>query len=89
MSEAYFERFTLELPDNAVADCSHIGACDADVAHWARKIQRPDAITPDALRAELKDFGAWDATELDDDAQNWERLIWLAAGNIKEELNRE
>jgi hypothetical protein len=89
MNTAYFNRFTLDIPPDAVADCSHIGACDDDVAHWARKIVRPDELTPDALRLELKEYGAWDANELADDDQNWQRLIWIAAGNIKEELANE
>lgn len=82
---AYFTRFSLELPIDAISDCSHQGQCYDDVAYWADKITRPDEITPEALRSELKEFGAWDSQELDDDSQNWHRLIWIAAGNIKEE----
>ncbi len=84
---AYFERFTLDMPIEAVADCSHIGACDADVERWALKITRPEQITPETLRAELKEYGAWDSDELNDDAANWQRLIWIAAGNIKDETS--
>ncbi len=83
---AYFERFALEMPSEAVADCSHQGQCDDDVAHWARLITRPADITPETLRAELKEYGAWDATELDDDQQNWHRIIWIAAGNLNEDM---
>lgn len=82
---AYFNRFTLDLPDEAVSDCSHTGACDEDVFVWSKAIPRPDEITPDALRSELKEYGAWDSDELADDDTNWQRIIWLAAGNIKEE----
>jgi hypothetical protein len=85
---AYFNRFSLDLPSEAVTDCSHQGACDDDVEHWAAKIQRPSDITPEALRSELKEYGAWDSTELSDDDANWKRLIWIAAGNIKEENNQ-
>jgi hypothetical protein len=83
---AYFNRFCLELPAEAVTDCSHSGACDSDVAHWAPKIERPADCTPEALRAELREYGAWDSEELADDAANWERIVWLAAGNIRDEL---
>lgn len=75
---AYFKRFTLELPEEAVMDCSHQGACDDDVAHWSTRIARPADITPETLAAELAEYGAWDADELADDSANWHRLIWLA-----------
>ena len=83
---AYFTRFTLDIPAEAVADCSHQGACDDDVEAWSSRIDRPSDITPKALRAELKEYGAWDAEELADDDANWRRIIWLAACDIKEEL---
>ena len=82
---AWFNRFDLEMPAEAVRDCSHQGQCDGDVEFWANKIQRPETLTPELLAAELKEYGAWDADELSDDAANWQRLIWIAAGNIKEE----
>lgn len=80
---AYFNRFTVEMPAQAVVDCSHQGACDDDVAYWAPKINI-DA-TVDDIRAELKEYGAWDKEELADDEANKERIVWIAAGNIKEE----
>lgn len=88
MAEAQFERFALSMPLEASRDCSHSGQCDADVEHWAGKIPRPAEITPEALRAELKEYGAWDEQELADDAANWRRLIWSAANNIAEELSQ-
>lgn len=80
-----FERFALDIPADAVPACSHQGACDADVAHWAPKVARPDECTPDALRAELREYGAWDDAELADDAENWQRAVWIACGSIREE----
>jgi hypothetical protein len=82
---AYFERFTIEIPEEAIGDCSHQGACDEDVEHWAQKINRPSEITPERLAAEMKEYGAWDAEQLADDEANWQRLIWIACCNIKEE----
>lgn len=83
---AYFERFTLEMPEECVNDCSHQGACDDDVAFWSGRLQRSEEITPERLAAELKEYGAWNTEELSDDDQNWHRLIWIAAGNLKEEM---
>jgi hypothetical protein len=85
---AQFERFEIELPAEAVAACHHQGACGADVVQWAPRIARPENCTPKALAAELEEYGAWDAEELADDAANWRRIIWLAAGNIQEEEAR-
>lgn len=89
MKTADFNRFSLEMPDDCVGDCSHVGPCDDDVSHWAAKLPRPADISPEALRAELKEYGAWDAEQLADDAANWERLVWVAACNIKEESKGE
>ena len=82
---AFFDRFALELPAEAVEDMSGPGPADAAVAHWAPRIARPSEITPAKLKAELKEFGAWDADELADDGENWQRILWIAAGNIREE----
>lgn len=83
----YFNRFIVEMPLEAVQDCSHQGACDDDVAYWAPKI-KIDA-TPDDIRAELKEYGAWDGEELADDKANKECIVWIAAGNIKEEMRED
>jgi hypothetical protein len=36
------------------------------------------------LRRTLKEYGAWDATELADHDQNLQRILWLAAGDISD-----
>jgi len=82
---AGFNNFELEIPKEAVADCSHQGQCDEDVDFWAPRITRPESITPELLRRELKGYGAWDEDELMNDEDNWKRIIWLAAGQIKDE----
>ncbi len=45
----------------------------------------PNRPTPDAIRKELAEQGAWDVSELADDAANMARLVWIAAGNISDE----
>lgn len=82
---ATFERFEITMPVEAAKDCSHSGQCDADVDAWEDKIARPPQCTPEKLAAELSEHGAWDEDELKDDAENWRRIIWIAAGNIQEE----
>jgi hypothetical protein len=89
---ASFNCFELRLSGACVMDCSHSGPCDSDVAHYAPEVAAqieadnfPNKPTPDKIRAELKEYGAWDAEELADDEANFARLVWLAAGNIQEE----
>jgi hypothetical protein len=42
-------------------------------------------ITPEDARQELRGYGAWDDSELSDHAQNLQRILWLACGDITEE----
>lgn len=87
MPTAYFSRISLELPMECVRDCSHPGACDEDVAVWAKRMAPlRTTVSPDDVRKELKEYGAWDAEELSDDDANWRRLIWISACNIADEL---
>ena len=79
------------LPKQCVLDCSHQGPCDEDVAAWIPKVQAlvesdnfKNKPTAESIRAELKEYGAWDADELMDDAANWNRLVWCAANNVAE-----
>ena len=80
-------RIELNITKRQAAGASHQGQCDSDVAELclvpaiARQLR---AIDPALLREELSEYGAWDAVELADHAQNLLRLVWLAAGDIKE-----
>lgn len=77
-------QMTLEQAESA----SHQGRCDDDVEALSRELDIASqlaAVDPDVLRRELKEYGAWDATELADHDQNLQRLVWLAACDIKEE----
>lgn len=85
---ATFNRFELQMTKDQSAIASHQGQCDADVAELVThpKIRRQlDRIGADAIRDELREYGAWDAAELSDDQQNRQRIVWIAAGNIREE----
>lgn len=89
---ASFNRFELRLPGQCVLDCSHSGPCDNDVARWVPRVREqvasdafPNAPTPEKIRDELEEYGTWDDKELQDEEQNWHRLVWIAAGNISDE----
>jgi hypothetical protein len=38
------------------------------------------------VASELREYGAWDSDELADHAQNLQRLLWIACGDIAEQL---
>jgi hypothetical protein len=85
---AYFERFQIEMTEEQAASASHSGQCDDDVAALLTvpEITRQlDSIAPDLIRAELREYGAWDADELADDAANRARIVWCAACDIRED----
>ena len=83
MKIAQFNRFEVELPDEAVRDCYHQGACDTDVDFWEPKIKIKASAT--LIKAELREYGAWDKSELKDRTQNKKRIIWLAAAQVQED----
>lgn len=80
-------RIELQITKAQAANASHQGRCDDDVKALseAPAIRRQLAkLTPELVRAELKEYGAWDEAELSDHAQNLQRLLWLACGDIKD-----
>jgi hypothetical protein len=85
---ASFNRIDLSIRLADARSASHQGDCEADVRTLLAEpyISRQfDAINPDAIRTELGEYGAWNATELADDEMNRVRILWLACGNLDEE----
>ena len=85
---AQFNRFEIQMTKQQAMLCSHPGSCDADVLTLLQdiRIKRQLAKIPnEALAAELSEYGAWDATELQDRPANERRIIWLAANDITED----
>jgi len=80
-----FNSFSVGMGLQCVCDCSAAGAVDEQVSFWARNLIRPSEATPEAIKKELKEYGAWDEIELQDDEKNWERIVWIAACNMKEQ----
>jgi len=87
--EAYFDRFSITMTKRQAESVSHMGQCDADVnilltipaiKRQLKKISDSDLI------AELKETGAWSTKELQDRQANEQRIIWIAGGNIIDEL---
>jgi hypothetical protein len=83
-----FERFDLELTLEQAQSASHQGRCDDDVEALAREpgvAAQLAALDPLAVAAELREYGAWDDDELADHDANLRRVLWLAAGQIRDE----
>jgi len=80
-------RIELQMTLEEARSASHQGQCDADVLALSRvpKVRRQlDKLDAELLRAELREYGAWDANELSDHNQNLQRILWLAASDIAE-----
>ncbi len=84
-------RIELQMTKAQAASASHQGSCDESVLALSRepRIARQLAkIDPDILRLELAEYGGWDEEDLADHEQNLQRLLWIAAGDIKDESAR-
>lgn len=65
------------------------GQCDDAVKIIAKKpyiVRQFANIDNSKLIKELSEYGAWDNVELQDKQANIERIIWIACGDIKENL---
>jgi hypothetical protein len=86
---AQFERFEITMSQKAAATMAHAGDCDTDVTAALPAFRRQlERIGLEKIRAELQEYGAWDAEELADDEENMKRVLWIAAGNIMERAKR-
>lgn len=89
---ASFERFELKLTKDQTLTGSHPGPCDDDIEALLKipAIKKQlDKIESAKIRDELKEYGAWNDQELSDDGQNRARILWIACGNIRDELNNK
>jgi len=89
MAFAYFNRFELELTEEQAESVS-VGGQDAtsavkEVLEDLTVTAQLDKIGWLLIRDELAEYGAWDAHELQDDAENRMRIVWIAGGNIRDE----
>jgi hypothetical protein len=75
----------LDITESDARIGSHAGQCDEDIDYLLTldyiKKQLAD-IPADLLVDELREYGAWDETELSDHEQNKARLLWIACGDI-------
>lgn len=90
MFTASFEYFEITLSAEVAKLCSRSGDCDDDVTRClalpevAAELKKLDK---NNLLKELKEYGAWDDSELNNHDENLKRILWITAGNIREENN--
>lgn len=80
----------ISLSIQVVNKCSHSGPCDNDVKECMELPEVKEEISGInhyCLREELKEYGCWEWSELQDHKTNLERILWLAACNIKDEIS--
>ena len=89
---ATFNYFELRLLGACVIACNGSGDQSGNVEFWTPHVKMQvdrdafkNAPNDETIRKELKQYGAWDAKELQDSEMNWQRLVWIAACNINEE----
>ena len=78
----------IQLPKECIEACSHSGECDSDVEFWLedeRISKQIDEIPMEAIVSYLRETGAWDDEELQDEVENKKRLLWLAANDCQDE----
>ena len=83
MEQALFNRFTIDMTLEQARGASHQGQCYEDVAALAQELNL--SLDPEKVKAELREYGAWDAEELADEEQNLLRIVWIAASDIVQE----
>ena len=80
-------KIELQIAFDDAAAINHPGPADADVLALSREpyiAEQLAKLDPKLLAAELKEWGAWDETELADHDQNLQRILWPAACDVAE-----
>lgn len=63
----------------------HSGDCSEDIQRISElpEIKRQlKKISPEQLKKELYDYGAWNDSELQSHEDNLQRILWIACGDI-------
>lgn len=90
LHNAMFNRFELYMSEDTARSGSHQGPCDDDVRAISLEpeiAEQLDKINPADIAAELREYGAWDDAELSDNDANRQRIVWIACGNIRDDID--
>lgn len=83
-------RIELQITKAQAEKGSHSGSCDNDIAELRqipaikRQLAKLDA---DTLKNELSEYGAWDDNDLENHDENLTRILWIACGDISEQIH--
>lgn len=80
-------RVRLKITLAQARSASHPGQCDDDVLALSRVpaiARQLRKLSPDSVRRELSEYGAWSDDELSDHDENLQRILWIAACDINE-----
>lgn len=81
----YYNNFQLTLPLENIYEMSAVGDQSAVVTIVAKELWHlKREINSIAIQKELKECGAWSEEQLSDSVENWKRILWITACNIKE-----
>ena len=87
MSGKWFDEYgwlVKSIPEEALTDCHHQGACDEDVEYWQAKL---DFMGPrEMMIGYLQPLGGWEAEELaaKTDDELAQIVLWIAVGDHQE-----
>jgi hypothetical protein len=70
------------IPESCIAECSAQGAVDDAVEYWVDRLNF--SVDLERARRHLREFGAWDESELANDEANARRILWTACCDFKE-----
>jgi len=83
---ASFNTFEINITKKDAKTMSHQGNCITEVRALLPKYEKQlKKIGNEKIASELKEYGAWDKNELKDEKDNFERILWIASGNILED----
>lgn len=86
---ADFNYFDFQVKGSIVALCSQSGNMEDNIRQSLEDEELKEELSkldPDKIRIELKECGTWDEEELKDNEANISRLLWVACGNISENV---
>jgi hypothetical protein len=87
LETASFDRFELTMTQEQAESCVPRGGdalpyVKALAAKDRRLNAQLDEVGPEDIRDQLEEYGCWDDDELKDDEANRYRIVWIAAGDI-------
>ena len=89
---AHFNSFSIEMTEEQALSVSHSGDCESDILRLMCQpsIRRQlNNISNTELVTNLESHGAWETPEMVTRGDNEIRIIWLAACNIRKEMNEK